>query len=401
MRELDRRAREEYDLSDLLLMENAGQAVYYMILERTVVKGRRFLVVSGPGNNGGDGFVVARKLHSAGARVRVAVMTDRTTCTGPSASNLLRLEKGGVDLLDRPDPEQLAEDLAWCDVVVDGLLGTGLTRDVEGVFAEIIRLINDASPAVISIDIPSGVEGDNGRIRGAAVRADTTVTFGLPKPGNVLGPGAALGGRLCVSHISFPPALIESAGFRVALNGPVPILRCRDTSHATLRSRGRRGGEGRGSGEKQSPLILQAVDLPGFTGRTPLQIDVDPITPVRGIASELGTPVVVQGHRALIGLPDGRVFINPTGGSVGTVTGRDAIIRQAIHGMRAHGLPPEDAVLSGVFVEGIAANRAVHSGTVTALTAEDIAAQLPDAMRAVFEHDAGATPDDYGIPTVI
>ncbi|MEJ2186437.1 MAG: NAD(P)H-hydrate epimerase [Gemmatimonadota bacterium] len=163
MRDLDRRATSEYGIPDELLMENAGQAVYYMILEQKVVRGGRFLVVSGPGNNGGDGFVVGRKLHSAGGRVRVAVMTDRTAYNGPGARNLSRLKKSRVEILDRPDPEQLAAMVQWSDVVVDGLLGTGLTRDVEGNLAEIVRLINDAPATVFSIDIPSGVDGDSGR----------------------------------------------------------------------------------------------------------------------------------------------------------------------------------------------------------------------------------------------
>jgi len=402
MRELDRRAMEEYGIPDDLLMENAGQAVYYVILERTGVKGGRFLVVSGPGNNGGDGFVVARKLHSAGARVRVAITTDRASYTGPSASNLMRLEKSGVELLDRPDPEQVAEDLAWSDVVVDGLLGTGLTRDVEGPSAEVLRLINDTPVTVFSIDIPSGVDGDNGRIRGTAGRADTTVTFGLPKVGNVLEPGGGLGGRLYLSHISFPPALIENAGLRVALNEPAAILRRRDVANTGAATSARRRDNGSLSGEsEQSLLIVQAIDLSRSTGRTLAQMDADPITPVQELAGGRGTPVVAQGPNPLIGLPDGRVFINSTGGSLWAVAGRDRIVRQAVRSMHARGLSAEDALLTGVFVEGAAADLAAHAGAGTTITARDIAAHLPPAIRMVEEDSAGASPAHYGAPRVI
>jgi len=400
MRELDRRAVEEYGIPDDLLMENAGQAVYYVMLRQTRVREGRFLVVSGPGNNGGDSFVVARKLHSAGARVRVAAMASPAVYTDPSARNLARLEKSGVGLLDRPRPEQLAGNLAWADVVVDGLLGTGLTRDLEGPLAQVVQLINDTSKPVFSIDIPSGVDGDNGRIRGAAIEADTTVTFGLPKLGNVLGPGASLGGRLFVSPISFPPALIENAGFRVAFNEPAPIPRHLNISISWVRSRARRGGKGDASETRPSSLIIQAVDLPRSTGRTQAQVDADPISPVQELASERGTTIVVQGRRALIGVPDGRVFINPTGGSLrAVVAGRDEIVRQAVRGLRVLGLSPEDALLTGVFVEGMAADLAAHASATRTPTARDIAGYLAHAMRTLGESDARETPD--GIPELI
>lgn len=392
---------EEYGIPDELLMENAGQAVYYVILDRAGVKGARFLVVSGPGNNGGDGFVVARKLHSAGGRVRVAVMTDPAGYIGPSANNLMRLEKSGVELLDRPGPEQVAKDLAWSDVVVDGLLGTGLTRDVEGPFAEVLQLINGAPVPVFSIDIPSGVDGDNGRIRGTAVQADTTVTFGLPKLGNVLEPGATLGGRLYLSHISFPPALIENAGLPVVLNEPAPIPANRSTSSPGVRSGVRRRDERRTSEAEQPLTIIQAIDLSRSTGRTPAQIETDPITPVQELAGGRRTPVVVQGPRSLIGLPDGRVFINATGSSLRTFAGRDEIIRQAVRSLHDRGLSPENALLTGVFLEGVAADLAAHAGTETTVTPRDIAAHLPHAIQMVGDESARGSPDHYRTPRVI
>lgn len=401
MRDLDRRATSEYGIPDELLMENAGQAVYYMILEQKVVRGGRFLVVSGPGNNGGDGFVVGRKLHSAGGRVRVAVMTDRTAYNGPGARNLSRLKKSRVEILDRPDPEQLAAMVQWSDVVVDGLLGTGLTRDVEGNLAEIVRLINDAPATVFSIDIPSGVDGDSGRICGTAVQANTTVTFGLPKLGNVLEPGAALGGRLCVSHISFPPALIEDAGFRVALNEPAPVPRQQAASEPTARSDERYGRERGGVGAEQSLLILRAADLCRSTGRTPAWLEADPITPVRELAGERGTPVVVQGRRALIGLSDGRVFINPTGGSLWAVAGRDEVVRRAVHTMSTLGLSLEDALLTGVFAEGVAADLTAHARTTRTVTAGDIDAHLPRAIQMLGQDDVGTSPNHSTTPRVI
>jgi NAD(P)H-hydrate epimerase len=200
MRELDTRAMSEYGLPAHLLMENAGDAVYHVILRELGVLGRGFTVISGPGNNGGDGFVVARRLHSTGGQVRVLLFNDPASYSGPANVNLGLLETSGVETLVCPDPDEVAESLVWCDAVVDGLLGTGITGEVTGRFHEIVRQVNESKKPVFSIDIPSGVDGDTGQVRGVAIHSSRTNTFGLPKRGNLLGPGAELGGRLFVSH---------------------------------------------------------------------------------------------------------------------------------------------------------------------------------------------------------
>lgn len=223
MRGLDSRAMTECGVPDYILMENAGQAVYYVILDRLGVERRRFVVVSGPGNNGGDGFVVARKLHSTGGEVRVLVLADTSAYTGAAERNLEMLVKSGVEVLVDPSIEQVSESLVWCEVIVDGLLGTGITREVGGRLREVILQVNDSGRHVVAIDIPSGVDGDTGQVRGVAIRADTTVTFGLPKRGNLLYPGARLGGQLLVTHISFPPQLTGTAEIEVAVNDPSPL----------------------------------------------------------------------------------------------------------------------------------------------------------------------------------
>ncbi len=223
MRKLDMEAMSAYGLSGEILMENAGQAVYHAILRETGVRGRRFLVLAGPGHNGGDGFVVARKLHSTGGQVRVLILADSGSYSGPSRRNLERLAKGGVDLRFHPEAREVDDALKWCDWVVDGLLGTGISRDVKGAFKEVIGQVGRWEKPVFSIDIPSGVDGDTGEVRGAAIRAKLTVTFGLPKLGNLLSPGKDAGGRLLVSHISFPPKLLADASIPVFLNEPGPL----------------------------------------------------------------------------------------------------------------------------------------------------------------------------------
>lgn len=223
MHSLDARAMEAYGLPDYLLMENAGQAVYYAILRETGVAGRRFVVLCGPGNNGGDGLVVARKLASSGGEVRVLLPGEPDAYRGPALENLGIFRRSGGSIVAGVEPGEVAEAVGWCEVVVDGLLGTGVTRDVSGRLAEILEAVNRSKKRVFSIDIPSGVDGNTGQVRGVAIQADATVTFGLPKVGNLLPPGARFGGRLYVSHISFPPSLISEAPISVAVNEPAGL----------------------------------------------------------------------------------------------------------------------------------------------------------------------------------
>jgi NAD(P)H-hydrate epimerase len=126
-------------------------------------------------------------------------------------------------------------DIAHCDAIVDGILGTGITRDVKGLYRDVIESINRSGKHIFSIDIPSGIHGDTGQVMGTAVRADYTVTFGLPKLGNVLLPGCELGGRLYVSHISFPPSMTAADSLKVETNHPLELpTRRRDARKGDL-----------------------------------------------------------------------------------------------------------------------------------------------------------------------
>ncbi|MGC8556110.1 MAG: NAD(P)H-hydrate dehydratase [Conexivisphaera sp.] len=223
MRGLDSAAASKYGVDHLLLMENAGHAVYYVILREMGVRGRRFVVVAGIGNNGGDALVVARKLNSSGGHVRVFVVGDPSGYRGPALQNYQMVSRAGIPievLVEGSSLDGLRSSLGWCDAVVDGLFGTGLSREVSGIHRSVIEEINRAGKTVFSVDIPSGVGGDDGRVYGAAVRASYTVTFGLPKLGNLLYPGYYYGGKLVVSHISFPPELQESPDIMTEVKEP-------------------------------------------------------------------------------------------------------------------------------------------------------------------------------------
>jgi hydroxyethylthiazole kinase-like uncharacterized protein yjeF len=223
MRALDRTAIEQFGIVEELLMENAGQAVYFVLLNEFGIHGRRFVVFCGLGNNGGDGFVVARKIYSNGGAVKVFVLGDPARFRGAAKMNFDIVSRLPIEVRQPETFEAVETDIAHCDAIVDAILGTGITRDVEGLYRDVIESINRSGKTVFSVDIPSGVHGDTGQVMGTAVRADYTVAFGLPKLGNMLYPGYDLGGRLYVSHISFPPSMTASDSLKVEINEPLPL----------------------------------------------------------------------------------------------------------------------------------------------------------------------------------
>ena len=227
MREMDRTAIETYGISGPILMENAGEAAYYVMLgELEDLAGLDVVVVCGSGHNGGDGLVVARKLHSMAARVQVFCLGNPAKFDDTVRPFYDMVQRLGIPFTLVPDEDALgllAEALDNADAVVDAIFGTGLSREVGGRYARAIELINACPAPVFSIDIPSGIQGDTGQIMGIAVRADATITFGLPKPGNLLYPGYEYGGDLYVTHISFPPELYRKPDLHLAVS-PLPPL---------------------------------------------------------------------------------------------------------------------------------------------------------------------------------
>ena len=223
MRAMDQRAIEDFGIPETLLMENAGLAAYRVLQDRFPVAGRRILVLCGSGNNGGDGLVVARKIFSDGGRPQVLLLGDATRYRGAAAVNWEIIQRLGIDTTPYSTPEALDDLINTCDLVVDAILGTGLSKPVRGHYADVIESVNASHLPVVSLDIPSGIHGDTGQIMGAAIRADLTVTFGLPKVGNLLYPGYQYGGKLFTTHIGFPPRLTRTDDLAVAINRPPRI----------------------------------------------------------------------------------------------------------------------------------------------------------------------------------
>jgi hydroxyethylthiazole kinase-like uncharacterized protein yjeF len=230
MKDLDRRATEEFGISQDLLMENAGQAVYFVMLQEFGIKNNKFAVLCGGGNNGGDGLVVARKIHSNGGEAKVFLLDDETKFRGAAKRNFEIVSRMPIDMSRVSSIDAVEAELLDSDAIVDAIFGTGLVRKVSGIYKDVIQLIDDSQITVFSVDIPSGINGDTGEVMGVAVKADYTVTFGLPKLGNMLFPGHEHCGKLYVSHISFPPALYNSESIKVAINEPLELPeRARDT----------------------------------------------------------------------------------------------------------------------------------------------------------------------------
>jgi len=210
IRELDRLAIEKVGIPGPVLMETAGRAVAEAICRHfaSCTLGP-LLVLAGKGNNGGDGYVIARTLTDRGWQVRTLVLAPAAEIRGDAAVHLRALKRSGGEVVHASTPDRLSRALAsqgW-HVVVDALLGTGLSSEVQGLYRQAISWCNEQPAPVVSVDIPSGVDANGGRILGMAVQADLTVTFVAAKPGLVCYPGAACCGDLEVAEIGIPASL--------------------------------------------------------------------------------------------------------------------------------------------------------------------------------------------------
>jgi hydroxyethylthiazole kinase-like uncharacterized protein yjeF len=231
MRAMDRQAGKKLGVSEEILMENAGQASFQVLSREWGAGGRRYVIFCGNGNNGGDGLVVARHILSGGGIPLVFLVVDPSRFRGAAKTNMEIIGKLPVEVVRVKDVAALRSTVLHSDGIVDALFGTGLDRKVSGIYEEAIELINASGKPVLSLDIPSGVNGETGEVMGTAIRADHTVAFGLPKIGNMLYPGCGLCGRLHVCHISFPPTLYDDDAIMVETNGFIPLPPRERTAH--------------------------------------------------------------------------------------------------------------------------------------------------------------------------
>jgi NAD(P)H-hydrate epimerase len=212
MRRLDAETIQGIGVPGAVLMESAGRGVVEVMAQLGALDGARICVLAGPGNNGGDGAVVARHLSNRGARVELVLAAPRARVTGDAALHLAAAEKSGVPVVDGSDGhlEQAAAAIARAAIVVDALLGTGVARAVEGHLARLIEAANRASALRVAVDLPSGMDADRGVALGACIEAHHTVSFGFAKLGLVGWPGCTRVGELHVVDIGIPARLASS-----------------------------------------------------------------------------------------------------------------------------------------------------------------------------------------------
>lgn len=218
MRQIDAVTIEEYGIPGIVLMESAGCEIAVAV-ESVLAKtgGKRICIFAGKGNNGGDSFVAARRLCNRGFKVQVCLFAEISSLTGDARVHFGAIQKMGIDILeiasDR-DWDKAGVAVSFADCLVDALLGTGLVGMVNDRLNRAIALMNESGKVVVAVDIPSGVEADTGMVRRSAVRAARTVTFGLPKLGLYLYPGAACTGEVTVTDLGIPAEVLSSREIR-------------------------------------------------------------------------------------------------------------------------------------------------------------------------------------------
>jgi len=213
MQTLDRKAIETYHIPGIVLMENAGRGATEVLWSTYPdLPNRRIAILAGKGNNGGDGFVIARYLLNHGISPKVFLLTNPEVLRGDAETNYQIFKRMKGDILPLPsskDYQKIKKDLERFDLLVDGIFGTGLDADVRGYYREVIDHLNTLRTTIVSIDIPSGLDANTGKPLGTAIRASLTITFGLPKVGHLLHPGPDHTGQLKVVDIGFPKMLLD------------------------------------------------------------------------------------------------------------------------------------------------------------------------------------------------
>jgi len=244
MREIDRTTSQRFGVPSLTLMENAGTAVADFVVSQ-YQSAERIGVICGKGNNGGDGFVAARKLHGAGRGVRVVLLAEPSELRGDAAEMFSKLPLPPLIVRSSDELKQeQARAVFESEVLLDAILGTGFKPPVSGLYAEAIRLLNASSAPVVAVDIPSGADADvMGEQTGAVARADAVVTFTAPRPAHIF--GRLTDGPTFIAPIGSPDEAVASslqldlitAREIAPLIGPRPLAASRASSSRNQRAR--------------------------------------------------------------------------------------------------------------------------------------------------------------------
>jgi NAD(P)H-hydrate epimerase len=213
MQELDRKAIEAYRIPGIVLMENAGRGATEVISNTFPdLQKMKIAIVAGKGNNGGDGFVIARYLLNRRISVKVYLLADSKGLRGDAETNFQIFQRMKGEVISIPsskDYQKMKKELEKFDLLIDAIFGTGLDAEVRGYYREVIDHLNTLQKPIVAIDIPSGLDANTGKPFGTAVRASLTITFGLPKIGHVISPGLDYVGKLKLVDIGLPKKLVE------------------------------------------------------------------------------------------------------------------------------------------------------------------------------------------------
>ncbi len=257
MQKMDRLTIESFGLPGRILMENAGLGATLFFLDQFKgAENKKIGVIAGRGNNGGDGFVIARYLAQKGINVTVYLLSERQKVSGDAAANLKLLSPLKIPVIEMPDVESysahktaMRHEAIW----IDAIFGTGLRSDVKGFFKDVIDFINQSNKPVFAVDIPSGLNSDTGRPCGTCIRADATATFAFAKTGHFLYPGADYTGNLKIIDIGVPPHIANEVG-------PLQSLLTPDLIHTVFEPRPSDAHKG------HTGHLLVIAGSPGKTG---------------------------------------------------------------------------------------------------------------------------------------
>ncbi|MFQ5829836.1 MAG: NAD(P)H-hydrate dehydratase [Candidatus Methylomirabilia bacterium] len=507
MRALDRRAITELGIPGPQLMEHAGRGAARAIQGSLgPLRRKRLVICCGKGNNGGDGFVVARECRRAGATVQVFLLARTRDVKGDAALMLALYQRAGRKIAEITQDCELGaaeKALASADLVVDALLGTGLTGPATGLYASAIELINDSGRPVAALDLPSGLSSDRGSVLGPTVKASLTLTFAGLKRGLLLYPGAACAGQVQVVDIGIPHSAVSegTSTFRLEASDIASLLPPRapdahkgtfghllvvagslgKTGAAAMAGRAAlRSGVGLvtiaapvsqqpviaalgmetmteplpetagqaiaqkakdrilelaaradavalGPGlsldpetqvlvrelvrEVERPMVVDADGLTALAGHLDLlrdapaprcltphpgemarllgvpvkDVQADRIETVRAFCRRLGVFLVLKGAESVIGDPDGKILLNPTGNPGMASGGSGDVLTGMTGNFLARGLKPLLALQAGVFLHGLAGDLARGDKGEEGLIAGDILEAIPRAILKVQE----------------
>ncbi len=310
MREIDRATSERFGVSSLTLMENAGAAVAAFVLSQYPAA-ESVGVICGKGNNGGDGFVAARKLHEAGCDVRVLLLAERSELRGDAAEMFTRLPMPAVAVSKNDQLKtEAARAVFDADVLIDAVLGTGFRPPVSGLYAEAIAAMNANSAPVVAVDIPSGADADvMGEQVGAVGRADAIVTFTAPRPAHVF--GMLTTGPTLVAPIGSPDeAVVSSLQLNLIAAGDVAPLIGPRPAASNKGSFGHVLVLGGSTGKAGAAAMAGMAALRGGAGLSTVATAKSVLATVAGFHPELMTEPLEEteaGSIALASLQQGRL----------------------------------------------------------------------------------------------